>query len=100
VKEGNWKQQWLWLDPDWQDINNTQTSAIGFVKGPALAKATAKALDSFIADLGAAKINLFKGPLNYQDGSVFIKAGEVAGDKQIWYMEQLLEGMLGSSSAK
>jgi simple sugar transport system substrate-binding protein len=38
--------------------------------------------------------------LNYQDGSTFIKAGETAGDKQIWYMEQLLEGMAGQSSAK
>ena len=100
LKADNWKQQWLWLNPDWQDINNTKTSAIGFVKGPALAASTAKALDSFIVDLGTGKINLFKGPLNYQDGSVFLKAGEVAGDKQIWYMEQLLEGMLGSSSAK
>ena len=100
ARDGNWKQQWLWLNPDWQDINNTKTSAIGFVKGPALASDTAKALDSFILDLGTGKINLFKGPLNYQDGSVFLKAGEVAGDKQIWYMEQLLEGMHGSSSAK
>jgi simple sugar transport system substrate-binding protein len=38
--------------------------------------------------------------LNYQDGSPFIKAGETASDKQIWYMEQLLEGMTGQSSAK
>jgi simple sugar transport system substrate-binding protein len=50
--------------------------------------------------LGKGKIDLFKGPLNYQDGSTFIKAGETADDKQIWYMEQLLEGMAGQSSAK
>jgi simple sugar transport system substrate-binding protein len=38
--------------------------------------------------------------LNYQNGSSFIKVGETASDKQIWYMEQLLEGMAGQSSAK
>ncbi|HOO46126.1 MAG TPA: BMP family ABC transporter substrate-binding protein, partial [Deltaproteobacteria bacterium] len=59
-----------------------------------------KALDTFISGLGAGRINLFTGPLNYQDGSTFLKAGETATDKQIWYMEQLLEGMLGQSSAK
>jgi hypothetical protein len=29
-----------------------------------------------------------------------VKAGEVATDKQIWYMEQLLKGMTGQSIAK
>jgi len=58
------------------------------------------ALDSFIADLGSGKLNLFKGPLYYQDGSEFVQAGKTATDKQIWYMEQLLKGMTGQSSAK
>ena len=40
------------------------------------------------------------GTLNFQDGTEFVKAGEAATDKQIWYMEQLLEGMDGQSSAK
>ena len=33
-------------------------------------------------------------------GSLFVKAGEIASDKQVWYMEQLLEGMSGQSSTK
>ncbi|MCU0280888.1 MAG: BMP family ABC transporter substrate-binding protein, partial [Acidimicrobiia bacterium] len=43
-------------------------------------------------------INLFTGPLNYQDGTPFLGEGEVATDLQIWFMEQLLEGMVGASS--
>ena len=97
---GNWKSEWDWQGPDWKDINNPDTSAIGFAVGPALSKSTQSALDTFAGGLGKGKINLFKGPLNYQDGSAFIKAGETASDKQIWYMEQLLEGMAGQSSAK
>jgi simple sugar transport system substrate-binding protein len=31
--------------------------------------------------------------LNYQDGKPFVKAGQTASDKQIWSMEQLLEGI-------
>jgi simple sugar transport system substrate-binding protein len=95
-----WQPEWVWLGPDWKDINNLDTSAVGFVPGPALSPTTKMALDVFIADLGAGKVNLFKGPLNYQDGSVFLKDGEAATDKQIWYMEQLLAGMEGQSSAK
>jgi simple sugar transport system substrate-binding protein len=40
------------------------------------------------------------GPLDYQDGTVFLKKGEVATDKQIWYLQQLLKGMTGQSSPK
>jgi len=97
---GTWKPKWIWQGPDWKNINNRDTSTVGFAGGPALSASAKKALDAFIKDLGSGKTQLFKGPLNYQDGSPFIKDGEVATDKQIWYMEQLLEGMMGQSSAK
>lgn len=97
---GKWKSEWLWLGPDWNDINNHDTSTVGFVKGPAISDTAKQALDGFIKELGADKVNLFKGPIHYQDGGVFVKEGETASDKQIWYMEQLLKGMTGQSSAK
>jgi simple sugar transport system substrate-binding protein len=97
---GKWKSEWDWQGPNWGDINNADTSAIGFAAGPALSKSIKSHLTEFINDLGQGGIDLFKGPLNYQDGSTFVKAGETASDKQIWYMEQLLEGMVGQSSAK
>ncbi len=95
-----WKQEWLWLGPDWKNINNPDTSIVGFVPGMALPAGAKPALDKFVKDLGSGTVNLFKGPLNYQDGTAFVKAGETAGDKQIWHMEQLLQGMQGQSSAK
>ena len=97
---GSWKSEWILLSPDWKDINNHDSSTVGFMEGDALSGDAKKALAAFINDLGSGKANLFKGPLNYQDGSTFLKAGEVATDQKIWYMEQLLEGMLGQSSAK
>ena len=97
---GNWKSEWEWVPPDWKDINNPDTSTVGFVAGPALSESALKSLDGFIKDIGSGKVNLFKGPLNFQDGTEFVKAGETATDKQIWYMGQLLEGMEGQSSAK
>jgi simple sugar transport system substrate-binding protein len=103
VKEamsGKWESKWLWLAPDWKDINNPDTSIVGFETGPALSSTAASDLARFIKGLGSKKIDLFKGPLNYQDGKPFVKAGETATDHQIWYMEQLLEGMSGQSSAK
>lgn len=100
AKSGNWKQHWVWSPPDWTNINSHDTSAVGFVMGDALASNVRTALTQFIAGLGSGGINPFAGPLKYQDGSVFLKPGEKATDKQIWYMEQLLEGMEGQSSAK
>ena len=97
---GNWKSEWIWLGPDWKDINDPDTSTIGFARGGALSSSTGKALTAFTRDLGTGKVNLFKGPLSYQDGSTYLKADEVATDKQIWYMKQLLKGMTGQSSTK
>lgn len=97
---GTFAQSWQWLYPDWKDINNPDTSAIGFLNGPALSDKTATALDQFISDLGSGKVDLFKGPLKFQDNSYFLKEGEKATDNQIWYMKKLLSGMTGQGSVK
>ena len=100
VTGGAFSAGFEWNGPDWKDINNPDTSAVGFVKGQGLTAENGKTLDEFIAGLADGSINLFKGPLNYQDGSPFLKDGEAATDQQIWYMPQLLEGMLGASKSE
>ncbi len=97
VIDGSWKQAWIWAAPDWKDINDQETSSVGFLPGPAINSLNKTRLEQFISGLGNGQIQLFKGPLNYQDGTPFLNSGEVAGDKQIWYMKQLLEGMEGPS---
>jgi simple sugar transport system substrate-binding protein len=97
VMEGKWTQYWDWNGPDWGDIDNPDTSAVGFVKGKALAKENAEKVDAFIKSLADGSVNLFKGPLSFQDGSVFLKDGEIAKDLQIWYLPKLLKGMEGPS---
>jgi simple sugar transport system substrate-binding protein len=97
VQDGTWKPQFVWTAPDWKDINDRDTSAVGFLKGPALTGEWSAKVDEFIAGLADGSINLFVGPLNYQDGTPFLADGEVASDEQIWYMQQLLEGMEGPS---
>ena len=97
VMDEEWKPQFVWAEPDWDNINNPDTSAIGFLKGPGLTDEWSAQVDEFIAGLADGSINLFVGPLNYQDGTPFLAAGEKASDEQIWYMQQLLEGMEGPS---
>jgi simple sugar transport system substrate-binding protein len=97
VMDGKWSQYWKWNGPDWKDINNPDTSAVGFVKGKALSKDNADKVDAFIKGLADGSINLFKGPLNFQDGKVYLKDGEAANDLTIWYFPQLLQGMEGPS---
>jgi simple sugar transport system substrate-binding protein len=96
---GRWESQFVWAGPDWSDINNHDTSAIGFVKGQSLSEEASANLDSFISEL-ASGLNLWVGPLNLQDGTPYLAAGEIATDQQIWYLPQLLEGMEGQSVAE
>lgn len=100
VQAGTYKSSFEWDAPYWGNINDHDKSPVGFMPGPGLSAETKVKLDAFIAELGSGKFNPFVGPLNYQDGTPFLKAGEKATDKQIWYMHQLLEGMEGLSSPK
>ncbi len=98
VIDGTFEATFEWIGPDWADINDPDTTAVGFVKGPGLADDASATLDGFIAGLADGSIELYTGPLNWQDGSPFLADGEVATDLQIWYGEQLLEGMEGASA--
>ncbi len=97
VQTGTYHQYWDWNGPDWKDINNPDTSAVGFEEGPALAPSARTRLASFIRGMGTGSIVLWKGPLLLQDGTLYLRPGEVATDLQIWYMPQLLQGMEGPS---
>ena len=99
VLDGKWTTFWTWVDPDWADINNPDTSIVGFIKGEALSAEASAKVDEFIAAL-AGGLNLWTGPLNLQDGAAYLKEGEVATDQQVWYLPQLLEGMEGQSVSK
>jgi simple sugar transport system substrate-binding protein len=94
--DGTFASNFQWNGPDWADINNPDTSAVGFVVGPALSAEATTSLDGFIASL-AGGLNLWTGPINLQDGSTYLADGVVATDQQVWYLPQLLEGMLGQS---
>ena len=97
--DGSLQESFLLNGPDWKNINNPDTSAVGFVKGPALSADASTKLDGFIAELAHGR-NMWLGPMNLQDKTVFLKEAEGAVDQQIWYVPQLLEGMEGQSVSK
>jgi simple sugar transport system substrate-binding protein len=99
VESGTFKAGYDWLAPDWKNINNPDTSIVGFTKGAALSAEASTTLDKFITAL-AGGLNLFAGPMKYQDGTAFLAEGAKATDQQIWYLPQLLEGMEGQSVSK
>jgi simple sugar transport system substrate-binding protein len=94
--DGTWESTFEWLPPNWEDINDLDTTAVGFVMGTAMDADAAVTLQQFIDEL-AGGLNLWMGPLNFQDGTTFLADGEAATDIQIWYLPQLLEGMEGRS---
>lgn len=93
---GNWQQQFIWIGPDWANINNMETSSIGFLEGSVMTAEQKAALADFQKAL-AGGLNLFSGPLNFQDGKPFLAAGATATDEQIWNLSSLLEGMEGAA---
>jgi simple sugar transport system substrate-binding protein len=97
IQAGTYKSAWDWIGPDWKDLNNVDTTNVGFLPGEGLTADNKATLDKFIAELASGKLNLFTGPLNYQDGTVFLKDKEVATDSQVWYAKQLIEGIKGDS---
>jgi simple sugar transport system substrate-binding protein len=96
---GKWQSHFEWNAPDWKNINNPDTTAVGFSKGKALSTDAAATVDKFVGEL-AGGLKLWKGPLALQDGTSYLNAGQAATDQQIWYLPQLLEGMQGQSVSK
>jgi len=100
-----WEQSWDWVAPYWDDINDRDNTITGFEIGPGFPEAHAEALNEFIAEVTAfatdpeneGRIYLWQGPLSLQDGTVLAEEGEWVSQEDIWYLPQLLEGMVGAS---
>jgi simple sugar transport system substrate-binding protein len=95
---GVWESTWFWDGPDWRNINDPDTSAVGFTFGKALSADNKTKVETFIKGLGDGSINLWKGPVKLQDGTVYIKDSAVATRYEVWYLPQLLQGMVGPSA--
>jgi simple sugar transport system substrate-binding protein len=97
VSSGTWTQSWDWLPPDWDNLGDSSLTNVGWVAGPALTEEMSATLGEFIAGMASGEINVWTGPINLQDGTAYIAEGAVATDDEIWYLPQLLEGMVGAS---
>lgn len=98
ARAGKYVSEFVWAGPDFKDLNG-EGSVVGFLPGPALSSTLGEqkaSFDAFIQAL-AGGLDLFKGPIRFQDGTDFLKAGETATPQQIWYLPQLLEGITGPS---
>ena len=111
VGDGSWSQEWLWLEPKWDEINedglytDAHTSVAGFKFGNALSMETIESLKAFAGEIEAFQTDpmhagemfLWSGPLNLQDGTELAGDGEAVTLLDIWFVPQLLEGMVGAS---
>ena len=89
---GTWKPGFVLFGPNFADLNNHDTSGIGFMMGAGLTQT--KSLGMFLTALKDG-LNLWTGPLMYKDGSTFIPAGATGDTKTVWYQTQLLKGIDG-----
>ena len=89
VMDGTWKSTDTWdgIAPGMVDFAKFSDAIPADVKAMAI-----KARD----DIAAGKLHPFTGPLNKQDGSVWLKAGETANDGDLAGMGFYVEGVEGS----
>ncbi len=107
VQEGTWEPGWLWIPPDWSDLNNPDTSPVGFAVGEGLTEDQTADLQSFIDEMAAygsdpanaESMFLWEGPLTLQDGTELAAEGEKVPLLDIWYLPQLFDGMIGASES-
>jgi len=97
VGSGTWTQTWDWNSPNWADLTDNTKTAVGWVNGSGMPGDSQATLDEFIASLASADVNVWSGPILLQDGSEYVAEGSAASDDQIWYLPQLLLGMIGPS---
>ena len=97
ARSGKFESSWEWEGPNWKDINNHDSSAVGYALGDGLTEEERAQVEEYIKDLGSGNADLFVGPLFLQDGTQYLAGGVKATDDQIWYLPQLLRGMEGAS---
>lgn len=61
ASQGTFTSSFQWRGPDWSDLNNPDTTSVGFLKGEGLSAENSTKIDAFIADL-AGGLNLWTGP--------------------------------------
>lgn len=93
AQQGSLSANWIRLSPDVANLNAYGKSNVGFVPYDGLDVNGKNELDKFVKLLANGSINLFKGPLNYRDGTVFIEAGQIPSANLLLNMQQLLEGI-------
>ncbi|MFW5772200.1 MAG: BMP family lipoprotein [Phototrophicaceae bacterium] len=102
---GEWEQEWDWAPPNYDDMNDPETSITGFMPADGLDEESMELLNQFIDELIAFQTDpetedyffLWEGPLSLQDGTVLAEEGEYVDIIDVWYLPQLLEGMVGAS---
>jgi simple sugar transport system substrate-binding protein len=88
VIDGTWESTHTWGGMgDGEVVIGEMTDAI-----PAEIRAEAEAM---IAAISSGEYHPFTGPINKQDGSVFLAEGEVATDEQLVSMNFYIEGITG-----
>lgn len=94
---GNFVQDFVRMPADWANIDSTDKTGFGWKLGSGASENVKKNIQVFIRGLGEGSIDLLKGPINYQDGTVFVPSGASAKLVEMWYLPQLLEGIEGNS---
>jgi simple sugar transport system substrate-binding protein len=96
IAAGTWTPHFEWNPPVWNEFDNPDYGGVGFTYGAGLSAANKTTLEDFVSKL-AGGLDLWTGPIYLQDGTEYLKDGEVGTDPQVWYMPQLLQNMLGAS---
>lgn len=105
VIDGTWEQSWDWVAPAWDAMDDFDVTITGYMPGPGLSEENKATLEEFVAGMieyatdpaNENTIYLWEGPLALQDGTVLADEGAMVDPNDIWYLSQILDGMVGAS---
>ena len=98
VSHDHFEAKFHWVGPNLANLNDKDSSSIGFIFGDALSATSQAKLENIIESFDKDLTTLFKGPINFQDGTNYVPASGNPTLNDIWYTPQLLEGMTGDSA--
>ena len=98
VSHDHFEAKFHWVGPNLANLNDKDSSSIGFIFGDALSATSQAKLENIIESFDKDLTTLYNGPINFQDGTNYVPASKNPTLNDIWYTPQLLEGMTGDSA--
>lgn len=93
LQQGALTANWIRLAPDLAYLSTLDGSSVGFMPFSGLDANGKKELAKLVDALAKGNMHIFRGPLKFKDGSVFLEVNQLPTTNMLLNMNQLVEGI-------